>query len=92
MYRQNAPFTWHPVYAPSDIVGYYVRANGVHRTFDTAEEMAMSLYRNPPAGFYERGILPREGAEPTYWTVDAAFRLAPRTDPRTGRIALEPLR
>jgi len=89
MYRKaNEPFTWHPVYADSDIVSHYARIGGVYQIFETAEQRAAYCKRKS-AGFYEMGITLVPGAEPTHWTLDPAFEIDARIDPRTGRCALK---
>lgn len=65
--RANEPFTWEPIFAASDVYGWYVRHQGVYTTFDSLIECEF-YKRSNPQGWFETGYCTRPGAEPLYWT------------------------
>jgi hypothetical protein len=88
MFRKaNEPFTWHPVYADSDVCGYWIRSVNVWHDYHTRAEYEAA--RKQVVGFYQHGQSIRPGVGPTHWTLDPAFEIDARVDPRTGRCALK---
>jgi hypothetical protein len=68
MFRKaNEPFTWSPVYAPSDVCGFYIRSRNVWRDYAAAERAEYEAAKRTVVGFYTCGETLRPGAEPVLW-------------------------